>query len=118
MHEHCWRTRYCRSRTRALAGRVRDQIGQILTMVQTKGPEVITNFCNGITAALPTLIAQGAMLLNNLLQAITANLPAIISGGISIVSTLISGIAQQLPTLTPDSINDDCYIGMDRYFPM
>ena len=82
-----------------LQGAFGDQIGQILTMVQTKGPEVITNFCNGITAALPNLIAQGAMLLNNLLQAITANLPAIISGGISIVSTLISGIAQQLPTL-------------------
>ena len=87
-----------------LQGAFGDQIGQILTMVQTKGPEVITNFCNGITAALPTLIAQGAMLLNNLLQAITANLPAIISGGISIVSTLISGIAQQLPTLIPTAL--------------
>lgn len=87
-----------------LQGAFGDQIGQILTMVQTKGPEVITNFCNGITAALPNLIAQGAMLLNNLLQAITANLPAVISGGISIVSTLISGIAQQLPTLIPTAL--------------
>lgn len=87
-----------------LQGTFGDQIGQILTMVQTKGPEVITNFCNGITAALPNLIAQGAMLLNNLLQAITANLPAVISGGISIVSTLISGIAQQLPTLIPTAL--------------
>ena len=87
-----------------LQGAFGDQIGQILTMVQTKGPEVITNFCNGLTAALPNLIAQGAMLLNNLLQAITANLPAIISGGISIVSTLISGIAQQLPTLIPTAL--------------
>ena len=87
-----------------LQGAFGDQIGQILTMVQTKGPEVITNFCNGITAALPNLIAQGAALLNNLLQAITANLPAIISGGISIVSTLISGIAQQLPTLIPTAL--------------
>lgn len=87
-----------------LQGAFGDQIGQILTMVQTKGPEVITNFCDGITAALPNLIAQGAMLLNNLLQAITANLPAIISGGISIVSTLISGIAQQLPTLIPTAL--------------
>ncbi len=87
-----------------LQGAFGDQIGQILTMVQTKGPEVITNFCNGITAALPNLITQGAALLNNLLQAITANLPAIISGGISIVTTLISGIAQQLPTLIPTAL--------------
>ena len=77
------------------------QIDQILLMMQTKGPEVITNFCNGIVAALPNLIAQGAMMLNNLMLAITANLPAIIQGGIAIVSTLITGIAQQLPALIP-----------------
>ena len=80
------------------------QIGQILLMMQTKGPEVITNFCNGIVAALPNLIAQGATMLNNLMLAITANLPAIIQGGIAIVSTLITGIAQQLPTLIPTAL--------------
>ncbi len=82
-----------------------DQIDQILLMMQTKGPEVITNFCNGITAALPNLIAQGGAMLNNLMLAITANLPVIIQGGISIVSSLISGIGQQLPTLIPTAIN-------------
>ena len=80
------------------------QIDQILLMMQTKGPEVITNFCNGIVAALPNLIAQGATMLNNLMLAIAANLPAIIQGGIAIVSTLISGIAQQLPTLIPTAL--------------
>ena len=80
------------------------QIDQILLMMQTKGPEVITNFCNGIVVALPNLIAQGATMLNNLMLAITANLPAIIQGGIAIVSTLITGIAQQLPTLIPTAL--------------
>lgn len=80
------------------------QIDQILLMMQTRGPEVITNFCNGIVAALPNLIAQGATMLNNLMLAITANLPAIIQGGIAIVSTLITGIAQQLPTLIPTAL--------------
>lgn len=80
------------------------QIDQILLMMQTKGPEVITNFCNGIVAALPNLIAQGATMLNNLMLAITANLPAIIQGGIAIVSALITGIAQQLPTLIPTAL--------------
>lgn len=80
------------------------QIDQILLMMQTKGPEVITNFCNGIVAALPNLIAQGTTMLNNLMLAITANLPAIIQGGIAIVSTLITGIAQQLPTLIPTAL--------------
>lgn len=80
------------------------EIDQILLMVQTKGPQVITNLCNGITAALPNLIAQGATLLNNLMLAITANLPAIVAGGISIVSSLVSGIAAQLPTLIPTAV--------------
>lgn len=80
------------------------EIDQILLMVQTKGPQVITNLCNGITAALPNLIEQGATLLNNLMLAITANLPAIVSGGISIVSSLVSGIAAQLPTLIPTAV--------------
>lgn len=82
-----------------------EQINTILTTMQTKGPEVITNFCNGIVSALPNLIAQGGQILNNLMLAITANLPAIIQGGIAIVSTLITGIAQQLPTLIPTALN-------------
>lgn len=80
------------------------EIDQILLMIQTKGPQVITNLCDGITAALPNLIAQGATLLNNLMLAITANLPAIVSGGINIVSSLISGIAAQLPMLIPTAV--------------
>ncbi len=80
------------------------QIDQILLMMQTKGPEVITNFCNGIVAALPNLIAQGATMLNNLMLAITANLPALIAAGASIVSTLVSSLASQLPQLTPCAV--------------
>lgn len=80
------------------------QIDEILLMVQTKGPQVVTDFCNGIVSALPNLIAQGGAMLNNLMMAITANLPAIIEGGIAIVSTLITGIAQQLPTLIPTAL--------------
>lgn len=78
-----------------------EQITSMLTMMQTKGPEMITNFCAGITQGLPELIAQGALLLTNLMTAITANLPTLISCGVSIVTTLCSGLAQQLPTLVP-----------------
>lgn len=82
-----------------------EQINTLLTTMQTKGPELITYFCNGIVSALPNLTAQGGQILNNLLLAITANLPAIIQGGIAVVSSLISGIAQQLPTLIPTAVN-------------
>ena len=78
-----------------------EQIGELLTMMQTKGPELITNLCNGIITALPVLMEQGAILLSTLLQAITANLPALLAGGVGIISGLISGIASQLPLLMP-----------------
>ncbi len=84
-----------------LQGQFGDQIGAFLQTAAEKGPEVITQFCNGISSNLPALIAQGAVLIQNLLQAITANIPAIISGGVQIIASLVTGIAQQLPTLVP-----------------
>jgi len=81
-----------------------EQLNNILTMVTTQGPMIITNLVNGIVSKLPDLIAQGATLLNNLLNAIIANLPAIISGGMQIIATLVSSMAAQLPTLIPTVI--------------
>jgi len=80
------------------------QIDQLLLLVQTKGPEVITNFANGITAALPGLISQGATLIMEILNAITVNLPALITAGVSIISTLTSSLAAQLPQLIPCAV--------------
>ena len=81
------------------------QIDQILTLVQTKGPEIITNFGTGITAALPGLMLQGATLILGLINAITANLPALITVGASIIATLVSSLAEQLPQLIPAAFN-------------
>lgn len=80
------------------------QIDQLLLLVQTKGPEVITNFANGITVALPGLVAQGATLIMGILNAITVNLPALITAGVSIISTLASSLAAQLPQLIPCAV--------------
>ena len=77
------------------------QIDQLLLLAQTKGPEIISNLGNGITAALPGLMEQGAMLILGLVNAITANLPALISTGASIIATLVSSLAEQLPQLIP-----------------
>lgn len=73
------------------------QIDQILLMVQTKGPEIISNFGAGITAALPGLISSGATLILGLMNAITANLPSLISVSASIIATLVSSLGAQLP---------------------
>lgn len=80
------------------------QIDQILTLVQTKGPEIITNFGAGITAALPGLISSGATLILGLMNAITANLPSLISVGASIIATLVSSLGAQLPQLIPVAV--------------
>lgn len=77
------------------------QIDQILLLVQTKGPEIISNFGAGITAALPGLISSGATLILGLMNAITANLPPLISVGASIIATLVSSLGAQLPQLIP-----------------
>ena len=80
------------------------QIDQLLLLVQTKGPEVITNFANGITAALPGLVAQGATLIMGILNAITVNLQALVSAGVSIISTLAGSLGAQLPQLIPCAV--------------
>lgn len=80
------------------------QIDQILLLVQTKGPEVISNFGAGITAALPGLISSGATLILGLMNAITANLPSLISVGASIIATLVSSLGAQLPQLIPAAV--------------
>ena len=80
------------------------QIDQILLMVQTKGPEIISNFGAGITAALPGLISSGATLILGLMNAITANLPSLISVGASIIATLVGSLDAQLPQLIPVAV--------------
>lgn len=81
------------------------QINSLLTTAQTKGPELIFDFCNGIALALPNLMTQGSKLIITLLNTITALLPSIISGGMSIVSALVSGLATNLPYLIPAAMN-------------
>lgn len=80
------------------------QIDQILLLAQTKGPEIISNFGAGITAALPGLISSGATLILGLMNAITANLPSLISVGTSIIATLVSSLGAQLPQLIPVAV--------------
>lgn len=82
-----------------------DKIYEISTFLIEKGPEIITNFVNGIVTALPQLIEQGSQLLQTIINVINANLPAIVQAGISIISTLVIGLAQQLPTLIPMALD-------------
>lgn len=82
-----------------------NQIDSLLNTVTEKGPQIITNLCNGITSKLPNLLLQGGNLINDFLNAVTANLPALLSGGTEIVTTLVTSIGNQLPTLIPTALN-------------
>ena len=80
------------------------QIDATLDMVKEKGPELITNFVNGITAKIPELISTGAQLVGKLLETITALAPALINGGINLIAALAGGVAAAAPTLIPQAV--------------
>lgn len=81
------------------------QIDQMLSMAQTKGPQIITNLVNGISSRLPELIQQGGKLVSGLLDTITANLPAVLNGGVTLVQSLVSGLISALPSLATSATN-------------
>ena len=58
-------------------------------MVTEKGPQIVSNFINGIVSKIPDLIAKGGELLQNFLNALIANLPVIIKGGMQVISSLV-----------------------------
>lgn len=65
-----------------------DQIDQILLMVQTKGPGIITNLCTGITNALPQLTSVNWG-----------------SVGINIIQGIASGVASAAGSLVDAAVN-------------
>lgn len=81
------------------------QIDQMLSMAQTKGPQIITNLVNGISSRLPDLIQQGGKVVSGLLDTITANLPAVLNGGVTLVQSLVSGLISALPSLATSATN-------------
>lgn len=72
-----------------LQGQFGEQIDSILTMVAEKGPQIVSNFINGIVSKIPDLIAKGGELLQNFLNALISNLPNIIKGGMQTISSLV-----------------------------
>lgn len=76
-----------------------DKIGEILTMVQEKAPDIILGLVNGINSKIPKLISQGGKLVSSLISTITSLLPLLISSGANILTNLANGFASQLPNL-------------------
>lgn len=81
-----------------------DQINSILAMVQEKGPQVISNFANGIASRVPELISQGATLVSNLLNTIGSLAPSMVGAGVQIITSLVGGVAQSAPQLITSAV--------------
>lgn len=80
------------------------QIDSLLTMVTTKGPEIITNLVNGITSQLPQLMQSGTELIAKLASAISTMIPVIVQAGIQIVGSLVQGVGQNAPSLISSAL--------------
>jgi tape measure domain-containing protein len=81
-----------------------EQIDGILSMVQEKGPQIISNFANGISSRVPELISQGATLVGNLLNTIGSLAPSLVSAGVQIITSLVGGVAQSAPQLISGAV--------------
>lgn len=82
-----------------------DFFSSVLDRIGTDAPKIIESLCNGIVAAIPTLIASAIGIINSLLGAINSCAPAIITGGADIIVALVQGLADNLPTLIPTAIS-------------
>ena len=75
------------------------QMTELLTLVTQKGPEVITNLVNGITSALPALMASGAQLIAQLATTFATMFPLVVQAGVDILTSLISGLGANIGSL-------------------
>ena len=75
------------------------EINKILTMVQKKGPEIITTLANGIVSKIPELANTGSVLLSQILTTIAGLLPSITTAGLNILNALIGGVTSNMDVI-------------------
>lgn len=80
------------------------QMDNIISMVATKGPEIIQRLADSAMSQLPVLLQIGANVAYGIINAITANLPVLLTAGIDIISALVSGVGDSLPMLIPAAV--------------
>ena len=88
----------------ALPGALSTAFANVLPIVQTQGPVIVSRIVSGITTALPQVVAKGKELLTMLGNGITANLPAILEKGRSIIIGLFTGLRNALPEIATAAV--------------
>ena len=79
-------------------------INQLLPMLLTIGADVINTMLEGITSALPALVAAAKPIVSVLVTGLVKNLGPILKTGVEILLSLIDGIADTLPDLIPMAV--------------
>lgn len=80
------------------------QIDQLLNTVTTKGPQIIHNLVQGITNAIPALIASGADLIAKFASAFATMFPVLVQAGVDLISSLVQGVGQNAQSLHSSAI--------------
>lgn len=80
-------------------------INQLLPMLLTIGANVINTLLDGITSALPALVAAAKPIISVLVTGVMKNLGPILKTGVEILLSLIDGISETLPDLIPMAVD-------------
>lgn len=80
------------------------QIDQLLNTVTTKGPQIIHNLVQGITNAIPVLIASGANLIAGFASAFATMFPVLVQAGVDLIGSLVQGVGQNATSLISSAV--------------
>lgn len=80
------------------------QIDQMIAMVVTQAPKVISNFVKGITSQMPMLASSGAQLLVHLSVGIAKTLPLVVNAGMKILNSIIQGISANAQSIVKSAL--------------
>lgn len=81
-----------------------DRIAQMVQVAVNQGPQIITNFVNGIVSQIPQLINQGVQLIQQFTQVIVANAPVVFQGAVALISALVQGVGSNAGNLISSAI--------------
>lgn len=79
--------------------RVQQALSRLGPFIAQKGPELVSQFANGLMSAAGTLLPIGLSLVTSIIQGISASAPTIISSGFQLILNLGQGLLQMAPSL-------------------
>lgn len=76
-----------------------DEFVKNAPMIESKGLEIITKLCSGLTKGLPMLISGAGEIIGSLLIGLARMLNTLAETGVSLITSLLNGITSSFPSL-------------------